>query len=190
MIRVAVSAGSELVRVGLETVVVSSGVLALAEDPAAGADVVLVESDADDALDFAQPVVWITDRPPGAWVADALRAGVKAILPRAAAAAEIVAAVQAAASGLIALPADTLDAWLPAATHRTSSGEPPTPLTPREVDVLRMLAEGLGNKEIAFRLGISDHTVKFHITSIFNKLDVSTRTEAVTAGIRQGLILL
>jgi DNA-binding CsgD family transcriptional regulator len=53
-----------------------------------------------------------------------------------------------------------------------------------------MLAEGLGNKEIAWRLGISDHTVKFHIASIFTKLDVSSRTEAVTAGIRRGLIML
>jgi DNA-binding NarL/FixJ family response regulator len=174
--------------VGLETVISSSGVLALSES--AEADVILVEADSDDAMDFTQPVVWITDRPPGPWIAAALRSGVKAILPRAATAAEIVAAVQAAAAGLIALPADTLDTWLAAAPVQPSSRELQAPLTPREVDVLRMLAEGLGNKEIAFRLGISDHTVKFHIASIFNKLDVSTRTEAVTAGIRQGLILL
>ncbi|MGH9666786.1 MAG: response regulator transcription factor [Bryobacteraceae bacterium] len=188
MTRVTVSAASELVRVGLETVIASSGVLALAEAPEA--DVALVEADSDYALDFAQPVVWITDRPPGSWIASALRAGVKAILPRAATAAEIVAAVQAAAAGLIAAPADTVDSWLPPAPPSVSASEPQAPLTPREVDVLRMLAEGAGNKEIAFRLGISEHTVKFHIASIFNKLDVSTRTEAVTAGIRQGLILL
>lgn len=190
MTHVAVSAASELVRAGLESVVVSSGVLALAETGDPSADVALVESDSDDALIFAQPIVWITDRPPGAWIAAALRAGVKAVLPRDATAAEIVAAVQAAAAGLIALPAGTLDAWLPASALRSSSREPQSPLTPREVDVLRMLADGAANKEIAFRLGISDHTVKFHIASIFNKLDVSTRTEAVTAGIRQGLILL
>ena len=63
-------------------------------------------------------------------------------------------------------------------------------LTPREVEVLRMMAEGLGNKEIAARLGISDHTVKFHISSILAKIGASTRTEAVTLGIRMGLILL
>jgi DNA-binding NarL/FixJ family response regulator len=53
-----------------------------------------------------------------------------------------------------------------------------------------MMAEGLGNKEIAARLTISDHTVKFHISSILAKLGASTRTEAVTIGIRRGLILL
>jgi DNA-binding NarL/FixJ family response regulator len=63
-------------------------------------------------------------------------------------------------------------------------------LTPRELEVLRMLAEGVGNREMASRLRISDHTVKFHISSILDKLGASTRTEAVTLGIRAGLILL
>ena len=63
-------------------------------------------------------------------------------------------------------------------------------LTPREIEVLRMMAEGFANKEIALRLSISDHTVKFHISSILGKLGVSSRTEAVTQGIRMGLILL
>jgi len=61
-------------------------------------------------------------------------------------------------------------------------------ITSRETDVLRMLAEGLVNKDIAARLGISEHTVKFHISSILDKLGASTRTEAVTLGIRRGLI--
>jgi len=60
-------------------------------------------------------------------------------------------------------------------------------ITPRETDVLRMLAEGLVNKDIAARLGISEHTVKFHISSILDKLGASTRSEAVTLGIRHGL---
>jgi DNA-binding CsgD family transcriptional regulator len=63
-------------------------------------------------------------------------------------------------------------------------------LTPREIEVLGMLAEGLGNKAIAWRLDISEHTVKFHVGSILAKLNASSRTEAVTLGIRQGLILL
>jgi DNA-binding NarL/FixJ family response regulator len=58
------------------------------------------------------------------------------------------------------------------------------------VEVLQMLAEGLGNKAIARRLSISEHTVKFHIGSIFSKLNASSRTEAVILGARQGLILL
>jgi DNA-binding NarL/FixJ family response regulator len=61
-------------------------------------------------------------------------------------------------------------------------------ITSRETDVLRMLAGGLVNKDIAARLGISEHTVKFHISSILDKLGASTRTEAVTLGIRRGLI--
>jgi DNA-binding NarL/FixJ family response regulator len=61
-------------------------------------------------------------------------------------------------------------------------------ITPRETDVLRMLAEGLVNKDIATRLGISEHTVKFHISSILDKLGASTRTEAVALGIRRELI--
>ena len=64
------------------------------------------------------------------------------------------------------------------------------PLSNREVEVLRMLSEGHANKEIAFRLGISEHTVKFHVASLFQKLHASSRTEAVTLGVRQGLILL
>jgi DNA-binding CsgD family transcriptional regulator len=67
---------------------------------------------------------------------------------------------------------------------------PASPLTPREVEVLGMLAEGLGNKQIAARLGISEHTVKFHVASIFTKLHASSRTEAVTIGARAGVILL
>ncbi len=63
-------------------------------------------------------------------------------------------------------------------------------LTPRENEVLAMLAEGLANREIADRLGVSDHTIKFHISSILDKLGASTRTEAVTLGLRMGLIVL
>jgi DNA-binding NarL/FixJ family response regulator len=64
------------------------------------------------------------------------------------------------------------------------------PLTPREIEVLGMIAEGLGNKIIAARLGISEHTVKFHIASIFVKLNARSRTEAVTIGVRQGLLMI
>jgi DNA-binding NarL/FixJ family response regulator len=63
-------------------------------------------------------------------------------------------------------------------------------LTPREIEVLAMMAEGLANKTIAYRLNISEHTVKFHVGSIFGKLGAQSRTEAVTLGIRQGLIML
>ena len=61
-------------------------------------------------------------------------------------------------------------------------------LTPRELQVLRMMAEGYGNKEIGGHLGISDHTAKFHVASILGKLNAQTRTEAVAIGIRRGLV--
>ncbi|MEI9971658.1 MAG: LuxR C-terminal-related transcriptional regulator [Ignavibacteriota bacterium] len=63
-------------------------------------------------------------------------------------------------------------------------------LTARELEVLRMMAEGAANKTIAWKLGISDHTVKFHVASILGKLNAASRTEAVTIGVRKGLILL
>jgi NarL family two-component system response regulator YdfI len=137
------------------------------------------------------PVVALIDEPSADWAAHALRSGVKAILPRDSSMDEILAAIQAAHAGLVLLDSavtQNLAARVPALASQ------PTPtlddLTPREVEVLRMLAEGLGNREMASRLGISDHTVKFHISSILDKLGASTRTEAVTMGIRMGIILL
>ncbi len=64
------------------------------------------------------------------------------------------------------------------------------PLTPREIDVLELLAEGLPNKAIADRLGISDQTVKFHVASIAGKLGASNRTDAVRRAVRRGLVTL
>ena len=71
-----------------------------------------------------------------------------------------------------------------------SSPSLPESLTPREHDVLQRLAEGLPNRAIAEALGISDHTVKFHLASIFGKLGAGTRTEAVRIGLRQGLVTI
>ena len=92
--------------------------------------------------------------------------------------------LQAASQGLVCLHP------LFAAGGPVPSGRPPAALTGREREVLVSLAAGLGNKEIAAQLGVSEHTVKFHLSSIFSKLDVATRTEAVTAGLRQGLVML
>ena len=70
------------------------------------------------------------------------------------------------------------------------STAPSEPLSAREAQILALLAEGLVNKQIAARLGISRHTVKSHLTALFHKLGVSTRAEAVAAGARAGVILL
>jgi DNA-binding NarL/FixJ family response regulator len=64
------------------------------------------------------------------------------------------------------------------------------PLTDREMEVLQLIAQGLANKQIAANLSISEHTVKFHVSSIYTKLGVGNRTEAVRMGVRRGLILL
>jgi DNA-binding NarL/FixJ family response regulator len=137
-------------------------------------------------------VALLVDDPHDAWVSEALRSGVRAILPRQAGAGEIVAAIEAAAAGLVVLHSAVVDTLLPTASSapHTLPNAPQQTLTPREIEVLSMMAEGLGNKEIAWRLRISEHTVKFHIGSIFAKLNASSRTEAVTLGIRQGLIML
>lgn len=130
----------------------------------------------------------------GAWPAEALRAGARGLLPRDAGAEALAAAVNAAAAGLVTLHADAVAA-LGAEAATLAAVTPPVAangqeLTPRETEVLRMLAEGLGNKQIAGRLGISEHTVKFHLASIFTKLRASTRTEAVMLGARRGLIVV
>lgn len=138
------------------------------------------------------PVVLMMENPDGDAVAEALRLGARAVLPREAQPEEIVAAVEAAAAGLLVLHAEELQLLLPllATTTRAPAGAPLESLTPREIEVLHMLAEGEGNKIIARHLGISEHTVKFHVGSILAKLGASSRTEAVTMGVRQGIILL
>jgi len=101
---------------------------------------------------------------------------------------QIIAAVHAAAAGLQVTPVEDGVGLLPRAQMHEPVEEIVEPLTPREMDVLEMLAEGLSNKMIAHRLSISDHTAKFHVNSILAKLNAGTRTEAVTRGIRLGLI--
>lgn len=98
--------------------------------------------------------------------------------------AELTAAVVAAARGFAVKPAsrESEDE-----AHAEEHG-PIEALTTREREVLELLSLGLPNKAIASRLGISDHTVKFHVSSIFSKLGVSSRTEAVRRGVRAGLI--
>jgi DNA-binding NarL/FixJ family response regulator len=132
-------------------------------------------------------------------IANLLRSGVRAVLPRTATGEEILAALEAAAAGLVVIHRDALGAIEEMrTTAREAKHESPVidgdllseSLTPREREVLGMIAEGLSNKEIAWRLQISEHTAKFHVSSILAKLDASSRTEAVTQGLRRGLILM
>ena len=125
-------------------------------------------------------------------MAEALRSGVRAILPRDVPAGELIAAIEAAAAGLVALHPADLNALLPAPPRadRAPLVDAGEALTPRELEVFAMLAEGAGNKTIAWKLGISEHTVKFHVAPIMGKLNATSRTEAVAIGIRRGLIML
>ena len=118
------------------------------------------------------------------------RSGLRAILPLQASTREIAVAIEAAAEGLIILHPDAVNLRQVNGPAQRPAEAPDAPLTPREIEVLRLLAEGLANKNIAWKLKISEHTVKFHIASIFAKLNVSSRAEAVAIGIRQGVILL
>ncbi len=80
------------------------------------------------------------------------------------------------------------DAGADAAADAATGGRGETTVTPREAEVLALLADGLANKEIGARLSISAHTAKFHVESLLRKLDAVNRAEAVREGIRRGLI--
>jgi DNA-binding NarL/FixJ family response regulator len=136
--------------------------------------------------------VALIDSPEPQWVRTALAAGTNAILPRQANAEELDLALSAAEAGLVLLDRNATQAFsagnLGKADPLNEAGNELEELTAREMEVLRLLGEGLGNKQIAARLNISEHTAKFHLSSILGKMGVASRTEAVSQGIRRGLI--
>ena len=105
------------------------------------------------------------------------------VLPSDASAEELTAAVHALSQGLIV---GTSTLLFESESEPLSHG----PLSDRESEVLGLLAKGLANKQIALALGISEHTVKFHVSSIYTKLNVTNRTEALREGLRGGWIAL
>jgi len=140
------------------------------------------------------PVILLVDHPTR-MTSGALPAGVRAVLPRNVSSAEIAAAIEAVAAGLFVFHPADIDSIPtlrpPQSETGPELGEPLVEhLTPREIEVLQLLSAGLGNKEIAARLNISEHTAKFHVASIMGKLGAATRTEAVTLGIRHGLVMI
>jgi DNA-binding NarL/FixJ family response regulator len=137
-------------------------------------------------------LVLLSDAPDSDWILDALPIDAAAILPRDAMPAEIAVSIEAVAAGLCVLPPDLLARLLAGRkpSRQTASGESFEQLSLREIEVLTMLADGLGNKEIARQLDISDNTVKFHLSSIFGKLGATNRTEAVMLGMRRGFIMV
>lgn len=212
MIRVFIIAASALSRSSLENLISRRDVKvvgsaanfdSLAEQFAeGGADVLLVDAPGEqeastlDSLKSTEiaadlPVVLLAEDASTESIADALSVGVRAVLPPDVSRDQLLAALQAAAAGLVVLhPQEVNEAFPAPAPLSQPLADLTEPLTRREREVLQMLAGGLANKEIAAKLNISDHTVKFHVASVLGKLGAVSRTEAVALGIRRGLILL
>jgi DNA-binding NarL/FixJ family response regulator len=170
-------------------------------------DVVLVAADEQGEADFESfgwnaggwnaagvPIILLVENP-ARRISEALPAGVRGVLPRNVTAAEMIGAIEAVAAGLCVFHPSDVDSV--SMLHPREADTVPEfaeslveRLTPREIEVLQLLSEGLGNKEIASRLNISEHTAKFHVASIMGKLGATSRTEAVTLGIRHGLVMI
>lgn len=134
--------------------------------------------------------VALADNPQRNWVAAALNAGVNAIISREADPEELRLAVEAADQGLVLLHPTSARNLAAGQLSSFQSSDEVEHLTAREREVLLLISDGLGNKEIAARLGISENTVKFHTSSNLGKLGAVSRTEAVSQGIRRGVIAI
>ena len=212
MIRVLVWAKSAIVRAGLEAIVQADERLSVARAErdssdlwalvrACRPDVLLLDgSDSGgirlsaevlEAFDGPSLVVLVENATRGEFLRH-LQGGPKSLLLRDSSPREITAALQAAGDGLVVMSPEILEILWPSGSEVAGFAElpPGEPLTARESEVLALLADGAGNKEIAARLRISEHTVKFHVSSILNKLGATTRTEAVTRGYKEGLIVI
>ncbi len=204
MIRVLISAPSPAARARLanrlhsfpqfEVVVAPSDQIVTSAD--LQPDVHLVEVDNDDeaaiALDDSGNriplILLLSDNP--AILVDAIRQGAHAVLPTDLTDAQLAATIEAVAAGLgVFVPDETQDTVLPFAPNSLLS-RPREALTSREIEVLRAMADGLSNKEIAVRLKISENTAKFHVGSVMGKLGARSRTEAVMLGVRLGIVLI
>lgn len=183
MTRVRIDASSPVVEAGLRALLEQQMGMQMSKSGEL-ADVLLSDRQFDEIHNDPPPlpVVLLTEQP----ASTMLRQGARGALPPNASPIEIRAALEAAAVGLLVLPAQEMDQL---ALQSPSQADEVT-LTNREREVLRLLAEGVGNKEIAWRLNITEHTVKFHVSSLMTKLNAGSRTEAVTQGIRRGYVAL
>lgn len=194
---VVISAGSASLRARIETLARRSG--ALVATASERYDVLLVSLDASTPLQSSlEPLSLLTTsaakvcvmsekNPPRGMISRLLRARVAGVVPIDISAARLQSALRAIHAGLQVIdPAVTRED----SESRAVATSSPEELTEREQEVLAMLAEGLSNKEISSRLAISTHTVKFHISSILGKLGATSRTEAVSIGIRSGRVAI
>jgi DNA-binding NarL/FixJ family response regulator len=149
-------------------------------------DATVVESAASQSARL--PLVLVSDSPSAVRRAAASAPDGWAVVPTAASAEDLAAAVSAVVRGFALAPPRALASMRPAPAPDWDDDVPEEHLTPREQEILELVAQGQSNRGIASTLGISEHTVKFHLASIFGKLGASTRTEAVRRGLRRGLI--
>lgn len=202
MIHVLIVAPTPALRAGLRALLTGAnveivGAVGSLADPAgvpAAAEVILAAdesalTDADQVLgeEPRHAALLLTDDTRQADVLRRLPLTAWGMLTHDVSAAELAAALNAVAQGLIVLAPELAARLNLPAPVEEPSGEP---LTARERDVLELVSQGLSNKQIAQKLQISEHTVKFHLSSIFAKLGVSSRTEAVNRGARLGIITL
>ncbi len=168
-LRVAVLASNAAAHDRLATLVAQCGHQLV--EVAASPDAVLTDGAADAVLPAAAVAVGAVGGEFAGWLAP--NAGT----------AQVDAALRAVAAGLTVRPTP-----LQTRIFNSLPEEPPVLLTPREIEVLGALGNGMTNKEAARLLGISPHTVKFHIESLFRKLGVASRAEAVAKGMRQQIV--
>ena len=197
MIRLTIAAAALALRVGLREILGAMEDISVIADAATletlpECDVIVLTSpDYLPDLDENSPaVLLLTDDQLAA--AQMLDLAVWGVVPMDASAEELSAAIHSLSEGL----------WTgsPALLQSVLGGQPETiliegepvvdPLTPREREVLQLAAEGLANKQIALALEISEHTVKFHLSSLYTKLGVTSRTEAIRSGARRGWVVL
>ncbi len=197
MIRVLLVAPSPALRAGLRSMLATDREIQVVGERSQWSASEDIESEADVLITTSASLstLWTEDAGPGAGLPvlhlrdeplslqAAASSAVWGVIPPEASAAELCAAVHALSQGLIVGSRQLLFSSDEATAERG-------PLTEREAEVLGWLAKGLANKQIAAELGISEHTVKFHISSIYTKLNATNRTQAVREGLRQGWILL
>jgi DNA-binding NarL/FixJ family response regulator len=205
--RVFIVAPTQMVRAGLRAMLSADAVAVVGEAASLDAldlaasrpDVLIVDESAlvDDlartalvSYDNAPALVVLSDDPGAAAGLRELPVRGWGIVPPDAPASELQAAVVAAAQGLVVLPLAIANQTVSqrSAVQAVVGESLPEPLTGRERDVLSLISQGLPNKLIARQLSISEHTVKFHVSSIYTKLGASSRTDAVSKGARLGLI--
>ncbi len=154
----------------------------------AGEDLLEQAADAEAANEpDAQAIVLLSEEPQAVFTLRALTLRGWGLVPPDAPPEELAAALAAATQGLVSFPAQLAERLL---DEPVEVEDLPEPLTVREGEMLDLLSRGLSNKMIARELHISEHTVKFHISSLYAKLGVNNRAEAVSRGARLGLIIL